>query len=374
MAKRKPASVRGVYEYPRGSGVGWVNYYVNGQRHREKVGRKGDAIDLYHTRKADARAGRKLPVLRNTPAVTISDLIDLAIEFTANHKDKRNYISRGEIVREHLGIMAAADVTPQELDQWLTKHCKTAATANRYRAFLSLCYKLGMANGKLEKNPARLVRQRKENNSRLRYLTREEYDRLCAAIQKRFPHHLAEFVTSVNTGMRFTEQYTCTWGQVDLKRRAIQLTETKNGSARTIHLNGDAVAAIESVRTSGQKPTDRVFPREGENIRTRSWFHPCMEDAGIQGYVWHSNRHTFCSWLAMAGATIKEIQELAGHKTISMSARYAHLSPDHKLSVIERIASQGTPAQPEQPRGNQQPPKQPLPRESSPEPAVANYH
>lgn len=44
----------------------------------------------------------------------------------------------------------------------------------------------------------------------------------------------------------------------------------------------------------------------------------------------------------MAGATIKEIQELAGHKTITTSARYAHLSPDHKLSVIDRIASTAT--------------------------------
>jgi predicted SnoaL-like aldol condensation-catalyzing enzyme len=48
---------------------------------------------------------------------------------------------------------------------------------------------------------------------------------------------------------------------------------------------------------------------------------------------------TFCSWLAMAGASIKEIQELAGHKTITMSARYSHLSPEHRLSVIDRIAS-----------------------------------
>jgi site-specific recombinase XerD len=64
-----------------------------------------------------------------------------------------------------------------------------------------------------------------------------------------------------------------------------------------------------------------------------------LEEAGITGYVWHSNRHTFCSWLAMAGATIKEIQEAAGHKTITMSARYSHLSPEHKQSVVERIAS-----------------------------------
>jgi hypothetical protein len=37
-------------------------------------------------------------------------------------------------------------------------------------------------------------------------------------------------------------------------------------------------------------------------------------------------------------ATIKEIQELAGHKTITMSARYSHLSPEHRLSVIDRIS------------------------------------
>lgn len=59
----------------------------------------------------------------------------------------------------------------------------------------------------------------------------------------------------------------------------------------------------------------------------------------LQRHVWHSNRHTFCSWLAMAGASIKEIQELAGHKTITMSARYSHLSPEHRLSVIDRIAT-----------------------------------
>ena len=51
----------------------------------------------------------------------------------------------------------------------------------------------------------------------------------------------------------------------------------------------------------------------------------------------------------MAGATIKEIQELAGHKTITMSARYAHLSPDHKLSVLDRI----TPTATENPNSHQ---------------------
>lgn len=333
--------MRGVYEHPLGSGIWWIHYYAAGKRHREKAGRKSDAIKLYQSRKADAAAGRKLPALRNSKVLALSELIDDALEFTAHHKDQRGYKSKGEIVREALGSRPAAELTPQELERWLRARCKTAATANRYKAFISLCYREGVRNGKVSVNPARLVRQRKEGTGRLRFLSQDEYAALHKVISERFPEHLAEFVVSVHTGMRLSEQYTCTWSQVHLDRRTIELTKTKNGSARTVHLNSDAVAAIESLRRPKQHASDPVFPREGNksNFDTRSWFHPSMEDAGISGYVWHCNRHTFCSWLAMAGASIKEIQEAAGHKSITMSARYSHLSPEHKLSVVERIAS-----------------------------------
>jgi len=66
---------------------------------------------------------------------------------------------------------------------------------------------------------------------------------------------------------------------------------------------------------------------------------PPLEGGEIEGYVWRSNRHMCCSWLAMAAASIKEIQELAELKTITMSARYSHLSPEHRPPVIDRIAS-----------------------------------
>jgi integrase len=361
--------IRGVYEHPAGSGVWWINFYANGTRRREKIGSKSAAIKAYRSRKTAVLEDRKLPPPRFTRKVTLSALIDLALEAAANHKDKRNYVSKAAIVREALGDRPAAEIKPQEIEQWLRSRCKSAATANRYKAFISLCYRQGMRNGKVTSNPARLVQQQRESTGRIRFLTREEYNRLCAVIHSRFPEHLAEFIFAINTGMRLTEQYSCTWSQVDMTRRAIDLTETKNGTARTIHLNADALAAIESVRLPGQKPAERVFPREGSQGRydTRSWFVPCLAEAKISGYVWHSNRHTFCSWLAMAGATIKEIQELAGHKTITMSARYAHLSPDHKLSVLDRITATATEQPPKtatrpaarQPLESQQPQRNP---------------
>jgi hypothetical protein len=68
--------MRGVFENPEGSGIWWIHYYAAGKRHREKVGRKSDAIKLYQSRKADAVAGRKLPELRNSKVVTLAELID----------------------------------------------------------------------------------------------------------------------------------------------------------------------------------------------------------------------------------------------------------------------------------------------------------
>jgi hypothetical protein len=47
----------------------------------------------------------------------------------------------------------------------------------RYRAFVSLCYREGIRNGKVRSNPARLVRQRPENNGRIRYLSHAEFGR-----------------------------------------------------------------------------------------------------------------------------------------------------------------------------------------------------
>jgi integrase len=337
MEKKKTRKHRGLFERPhKGSGVWWINYYIDGKQHREKAGSKSAAIDLYRKRKDDAREGRKLPKLRNSRFVSLAELIDDALEFVTNHKDKRNYESKAIIVKRALGARPAGEILPLDIERFLNKHCKTNGTYNRYRAFISLCYRQGLRNRKVTANPARDTISKKESAGRLRFLDYDEYNRLLASIRKRFPEHVGEFIFSVHSGMRLSEQYSLTWGQVNISKKEAHLTKTKNGSERTVHLNADALAVLTAMKRG--KAKDPVFPREGENRDTRSWFHPSMADAGIEGYVWHCNRHTFCSWLAMAGASIKEIQEAAGHKSISMSARYAHLSSEHKASVVDRIA------------------------------------
>lgn len=338
MAK-KEEKVRGVFERPAGSGVWWIVYYAGGVRHREKVGRKGDAIKLYQIRKADSLRGKKLPELQPSKVVRFGDLSKMAVDHAKTHlKTTHDYIAKDLVLREPFGERPADSVTPQEIDQFLSKHCKTPATANRYRAYFSLCYRLGMENGKTTVNPARLVRMRTENNARARFLSRDEYAKLLGIIKRDNPSQVPAFIVSVYTGMRWSEQYSLEWGQVDLKRKVIRLTKTKNGSARNVPLNSVALEALkqhrEAVPHDANKP---VFPRPGPRSDCRWWFEPTLREAKITDYTWHNNRHTFCSWLAMAGVSTKEIQVLAGHKTIAMAARYAHLSPEATASASERL-------------------------------------
>ncbi len=90
-----------------------------------------------------------------------------------------------------------------------------------------------------------------------------------------------------------------------------------------ISMNDAVVAAMEAFarQSTSTSPDALVFPIKNP----KDWFKPALEDAKIVNYRWHDNRHTFCSRLTMRGETLKVIQQLARHKTIQMSARYAHL-------------------------------------------------
>jgi hypothetical protein len=61
---KKPKPIKGIYERPTESGIWWINYYIEGRRFREKVGRRSDAVTLYQRRKTDARMGVKMPEVR----------------------------------------------------------------------------------------------------------------------------------------------------------------------------------------------------------------------------------------------------------------------------------------------------------------------
>jgi integrase len=146
---------------------------------------------------------------------------------------------------------------------------------------------------------------------------------------------MEEFDIALNTGMRKGEQYTLEWPEVRVGRKRIHLDRTKNGSNREIPMNKTCVGSFEALHAKRPKghQSARVFAVKD----SRSWFEVAVTEAGIRNLRWHDLRHTFISRLVMKGLDLRTVQELAGHKTISMTVRYAHLASEHNQAAIEKL-------------------------------------
>ncbi len=338
--------LRGVFEREVDSGIWWICYFDHiGRRHREKAGTKSAAILLYRKRKQQALEGKKLPEKLRSPSVSFAQLAKDALAYSKAHKlSYKDDLIRMEPLLSWFRGRAADSITAQDIEEHLSKAAEdrawAPATINRYRALLSLVYSLGVRNQKIKDNPARLVRHRTENNAKVRFLAPEEEVRIRAVIQATCPEHLAEFEIALNTGLRLSELYKLTCENVDLSRRILTVPRSKNGETRYVPLNTPALNAFERLRKRRRR-SGAVFLnwRRDRLTGPRHWLEPTLEKAKVRKFTWHCLRHTFASRLVMNGENLRTVQDLLGHKQISMTVRYSHLAPQHQLDAVERLAA-----------------------------------
>jgi len=336
---------RGVYEKSPFSGVWWIRYAdAMGRIRREKAGTKSAALTLYRKRKTQTLERKKLPENLRAPMVSFAEIARDALAYSKAHK--RSYhddVIRMEPLLGRFRERAADSITPQELEQHLSQTAEendwAPATVNRYRALVSLIYRLAIESGKVKENPARLVKHRREDNTRVRWLSAEEEVRLRAVISATCPEHMPELDLALNTGLRLGEMYGLVWENVNLPRRVLTVPRAKNGEMRHVPLNSAAVAALETLQRRSEGSTGPVIRNlQGEPLAgPRHWFEPAIKQAKIRDFSWHCLRHTFASRLVMAGVDIRTVQELMGHKSITMTVRYSHLTPRHTLAAVERL-------------------------------------
>jgi len=223
------------------------------------------------------------------------------------------------------------------------------STYNHYRSLMMLVYREARRAGKVLVNPARDVRHRREDNSRVRFLTSTEETKLREVIQDNWPEHSPEFELAISTGLRKGSMYALTWPMVDWTGRMLNIPTSKNGEALHIPLNAAALAALKVVYQRGDG-TGRVFEsaKTGNPLQNgRHWFDAAVKKAQVADFRFHDLRHHFASKLRQAGAKLEDISELLCHKSLSMSRRYAHLGPNQLHEVVSRLDSNSTPVAPE---------------------------
>ena len=349
QAPEKPRNPRGVFEKFPGSGVWWIRYAdTTGHIRREKAGAKSVALVLYRKRKTQILEGKKLPENLRRANVAFEEIARDVLEYSRTTKVREAY----RIDRWHMETLlrwfrshCAADLNPQEIERKLNELAegRKPATVNRYRTLLSLAFSLAVRNGKVASNPVRLVKRRKENNERVRFLDDEEEVKLRSKICESYPMHEAEFDLALHTGMRRGEQYGLRWQNVDFKRGIITIPRSKHGEVRHIQVNSMARAALQTLRQFGDG-LGYVCPRfrGPESHEAREWFNQVLGYAKIQNFRWHDLRHTFASRLVMAGVPLRAVQVLMGHKRIETTLRYSHLGEAHLREAVERLTATPT--------------------------------
>jgi len=322
----------------------WVRLYANGRQQWFKCDTKSQAKALYGRLRAEIREGTYFPerfaqqkaltlrtwITRYTDAITSSGL-----------RNMRHY---GRFWSKLLGKKLLTDLSPNELRhvqaKMLAKGNRSAVTINRYFAALRHLLNLAIAEGYLAANPVKGIKFFPEPTGRLRFLSDAEIRRLKEALA---PEHWPIVAFSLETGLRLSEQFQARWDCVNMEQGVLTVPLSKSGRTRHVILSEGALRILRGLSSWMHSPylfpsplSDRK-PLQGRHFVVKI-YDPALKRATIDGVTWHTLRHTFASRKVIAGVDIRTVQELMGHATITMTMRYAHLSPAHLRAAVNKAS------------------------------------
>jgi integrase len=254
--------------------------------------------------------------------------------------EARDVLAAGTYTRGTVKTVRGNKIPPKEF-------VRSGATVNRYLQTLSGLFTVALKEWRLiDRNPVREISKKREARGRARFLSDAERDTLltaCAASSWPTLHTLV--MLAISTGARRGELINLEWSRVDLKAGTATVLETKNGDPRVLPLVGKALEALRALKLQGSAKSPWVFPQPSEHpsgpyIHFDGAWRDALEAAGLTGFRFHDLRHTCASYLAAQGASLLEIADVLGHRSMSMVKRYSHLASGHKTTVIEKMAKE----------------------------------
>jgi integrase len=261
------------------------------------------------------------------------------------------------ILREHItprwSPVRLADVSHADVQTWLTELSarRSPATVRKVHRVLSRILALAVKDGRLARNPAGGVNLPRVVEGERRYLTHEQTVTLAALCG---PYRLVVLFLAY-TGVRWGEMAALCVGRLDLMRRRAEIAQSvtpvrgvltwgtpKGHERRAVPIPRFLVDEL-AVHVAGKDPGGLVFTGErGGVLRAqvfqRAAFTAAADTLGVPGLHPHELRHTAASLAIAAGANVKVVQTMLGHKSATMTLDlYGHLFPDQLDQVADAL-------------------------------------
>lgn len=276
------------------------------------------------------------------------DVVDIYLT-SSDHASKDRDCYSLERLRPHFSGRLIADIVRADVRAYLVARQGQgvmASTAKRELRFFSAAINFVSAEYSLPlSNPVLGIAFGKPE-ARVRWITHQQAAELVAAssLHAKTPLLPAFIRLALNTGCRKGELLGLEWSRVDFERRFFRLdaVHTKGRKRRVIPLNDDALSALQLLRDwveSTHPHSPWVFTgKMGKRFTTfKTGFTNACERVGIEDFRIHDMRHTFASWLVMAGVDLYRVRDLLGHSSITTTEIYAHLAPDHLREAVQRL-------------------------------------
>jgi len=269
------------------------------------------------------------------------------------------YVLRSDVLCKTFGNRILSQITKSEIEQFHQSQLIkiSSATANRNLFILKQIFKQGRALNAIFKDDIAGIKYFSEKeHERNRFLSPDEIQTLIDASQKvRGKFYLPALIyLGAEHGTSKQEALTLLWKDIDFDYQGsglIRIFRTKNGHERTEFLMPNSRQALLDRRAHIKWMRKRkrikavsdefVFGRlNGTPIKRfdSAWGSLC-EMAGFDDLNYHDLRHTFCSNLILSGSDLKDVKEMIGHRDLSTTDRYSHLTAIHKKHNQERLAA-----------------------------------
>lgn len=341
-------------------------------RNRIKIGLKSEGItEQYAKAKYDEivtmqRLGEipePIKRKRKKEIITLQLLTDIYFEYRAlnihnSHNIAKNINNDKSVFKNHLSELANQDAS--SLDRETIEKLKlrkqkelSPKTVNNILTLLSSILNHAVSIGKLQSAPP-IHKIAGIDNARERYFNHDEIALILERVKS--DNYLYLFVLlSLSTGGRLETLRAIMAKDVNLKARTINLVDYKAKSSGkgkvsyTGYISNQLYDTLSNA-IAGKSPNDYIFQHDnGMRVgmdyiqgKLQSIFNELFNQGLDTGdsknrAVVHTLRHTFASLLAIAGTPIYTIQRLMNHSDISMTLRYAKLSPDNGKDAVNNI-------------------------------------
>jgi integrase len=237
-----------------------------------------------------------------------------------------------------------SDITAWEIEKWRNKRLTDGvkpATTNRQINTIKGCLSRAVEWGAINSHDLNKVKTLTVDNSKVRYLSKDEEKRLRENLKDSDTDFLEVIVLlALNTGMRKGELLSLEWNHINFDNKivTVDFQNAKSGNTRHLPLNTQAFNTLKL----WQQETDRIgfVFKDKKNAQLKDFpyvWGALLDEAQITNFRFHDLRHHFASKLVMASVDLNTVRELLGHSDLKMTLRYAHLAPEHKAAAVNLI-------------------------------------